>query len=411
MMAGYASAQFIGILLSPIITRLYLPEHFGIMAVVISSVSVLHTISCMRYETAIVLPETDAKAHNLLSLCIIITLFFTFSLFIALPFLDDKVEAYTNVKNVKFFLYLIPIGVFSSGMETAFRFWFTRKKNFPLLSKMRAVIPLTASGIKILAGVVLGSSAAWLIIGDTAGMFVVFLILALSFAKSSYPEFKGSVTKQNMKAVAAEYKKFPIYNSATALMNEISVNLPAFLFAYFFSLEFVGFYSLAAKTLKKPIQLISNSVRGVFLQRYAEIQNKGKSSRSSFVKATLVLAAVGVLLFGIIAFSGKWVFALVFGAKWADAGVCAQYLSPWLFMLFINSPANQIILVKQKLSIYLVYQIMLLASRAAAIALGYFLFKEALLAVALFSGVGVVANLVLIFYAYLLTGNDNSATT
>lgn len=408
MMAGNVTAQLAVVLLAPVITRLYLPEHIGVMAVIISIVSVLSVISCMRYEMAVVLPKSEKEAQNLVAICLALTIIISLVSLVAIPFVNEWAESLAQIQGVRFFLYLVPLGVIAHGLETTFRFWFTRKKNFALIAKTRMITPLSTNGIKIVAGLLVGSSIFWLIIGDILGISIVAAIFAIAFIQNNFQQFKNSISQREIRAVARKYDSFPKYDSVTALMNAISQNLPAFLFAYYFSFEFVGYYALAGKILKKPVQLVSNSVRGVFLQRVAEIRGKGKNARSNFIKTTAALAALGIIPFGILAIEGEWIFSFVFGAKWATAGLYARFLSPWLFLLFINPPATQIILIEQKLFYHLIFQIFLLSFRGIAIISGYYISSDPWVAVALFSGVGVIANFILIVYAYKLTSDNES---
>jgi O-antigen/teichoic acid export membrane protein len=405
LFAGNVSAQFVGVLLAPIITRLYLPEDFGVSAVIVAIIGVMSVISCMRYETAVVLPKTEEKAKNLVALCLILTLIISLVLLFTVPFMGERVELWVKMEGIGVFLYLVPLGVFAYGLELTLRFWFTRKKNFALIAKTRMITQLSTNGVKIMAGLLVGSSALWLVFGNIIGIFAIALIFAVTFLRNDYKQFKNSVTWREIREVAREYKSFPKYNSPTALMNNLSQNIPTFLFAYYFSAEFVGFYALAVRILKKPILLVSDSVRSVFLQRVAEMQSKGQSQRAHFMKTTLVLAAVGVIPFGIITIWGEWIFSFVFGEKWAIAGFYVRFLSPWLFLMLINPPATSVILVKQKLSNYLIFNVLLLSFRTIAIICGYFISADPWVAVALFSGVGFIANLMLIFYAYKLTGH------
>ena len=55
--------------LAPVITRLYGPEAFGLLALFTSITASPGSIACMRYEMAIMLPKTDKEATNLLGLC------------------------------------------------------------------------------------------------------------------------------------------------------------------------------------------------------------------------------------------------------------------------------------------------------------------------------------------------------
>ena len=63
---GTSIAQAITVLSAPLLTRLYAPEAFGILALFISITGILGVIACMRYELSIMRPESDQEAANLM---------------------------------------------------------------------------------------------------------------------------------------------------------------------------------------------------------------------------------------------------------------------------------------------------------------------------------------------------------
>lgn len=65
---GTAAGQAIVVLASPIITRLYTPEDFGVLAVYSSLLGILSTVAALRYELAIPLSEKDEDAAALLKI-------------------------------------------------------------------------------------------------------------------------------------------------------------------------------------------------------------------------------------------------------------------------------------------------------------------------------------------------------
>ena len=67
---GTGVAQLVGILSSPIVTRLYTPSDYGAYAVAASVLAVLVSVACIRYEGAIPLPASDVAAANVLALCL-----------------------------------------------------------------------------------------------------------------------------------------------------------------------------------------------------------------------------------------------------------------------------------------------------------------------------------------------------
>ena len=73
LMAGTTIAQAIPIAISPILTRLYSPEEFGLFALFLAIVSIFGVVATMRYEMAIVQPEKSEDAINLVFLSAIIS--------------------------------------------------------------------------------------------------------------------------------------------------------------------------------------------------------------------------------------------------------------------------------------------------------------------------------------------------
>src|SRR5699024_12262382 len=74
MATGTAGAQALNMILSPIITRLYGPEAFGVLSTFVALTSVIIPIAALSYPIAIVLPKNDKNAKRLIRLSLLITL-------------------------------------------------------------------------------------------------------------------------------------------------------------------------------------------------------------------------------------------------------------------------------------------------------------------------------------------------
>ena len=65
LFTGTALAQGLLVAASPLLTRLYTPEHFGTLGLFLALSSFLAAIIAWRYHLAILLPEGDDEAINL----------------------------------------------------------------------------------------------------------------------------------------------------------------------------------------------------------------------------------------------------------------------------------------------------------------------------------------------------------
>jgi len=71
---GSAFGQLINISVAPILSRLYTPGDYGLLAVYASILGLLLVVVSLRYEMAIPLPDDEVAAANLLALSLIIVI-------------------------------------------------------------------------------------------------------------------------------------------------------------------------------------------------------------------------------------------------------------------------------------------------------------------------------------------------
>lgn len=94
---GAVLGQAITVLVSPILTRLYSPEDFGVFGVYASILGIVTVIASLRYEYALPLPEDDAIAANILALCFLLLLGMTGLIALLVYGLGDRIVAWANV--------------------------------------------------------------------------------------------------------------------------------------------------------------------------------------------------------------------------------------------------------------------------------------------------------------------------
>jgi O-antigen/teichoic acid export membrane protein len=200
----------------------------------------------------------------------------------------------------------------------------------------------------------------------------------------------------NYIGLAWRYRDFAYYRSPQIVLNAASQSMPVLMLASFFGPAVAGFYTLGKMVLGLPTALIGQSVASVFYPRINDAVNRGENSYKLLLKATSVLAVVGLAPFGVVVFFGPWLFSFVFGEEWRTAGVYAQWLALWSYFGFMNRPSVGAIPVLSLQGFFLAYEVVSLGLRGVFLAVGFMVFESALVAVALFSGVSSALNLCLI---------------
>ena len=108
---GTAFSQLVALLVLPLLTRIYTPEDFTVLATYASILSLMTVIACLRFEIAIPIPKENDSAINLLALSVLSVIGITLLTWLGVFFLDDWINKLTNHRLDRY-LWLVPLGVF-----------------------------------------------------------------------------------------------------------------------------------------------------------------------------------------------------------------------------------------------------------------------------------------------------------
>jgi lipopolysaccharide exporter len=400
--SGTAAAQFIVLLASPILTRLFAPEAWGVLAIFTSITGILGVIACMRYELSIMLPEKDEEAANLFG----VSLFFaiTISLF-TVPIIwwgKEPILRLLNAPGLGPYLWLVPAMVFIHGVFLALNYWNSRTKHFGRLSIARVISSLATTFGKLGFGAAGYATSGTMIGATVAGQAVVATTLGGQIWRDDRKIFFKSIRWRRMREGIIRHRKFPIFSSWSGLMNTISSSLPALMLAAFFSPAIVGFFVLGHRLLSLPMSLIGGAIAQVFFQRAAEAKHQG-TLHVVVGKTFNKLLSVGVFPLLLVMIAGKDMFAVIFGSQWETAGLYAQILVPWIIFQFISSPMSMLFSVLEMQGTSLLYNAILLATRIISLLIGGLL-NNAFIALMLFSFTGAIFYLVFCLFILKKSG-------
>ena len=127
---GTGIAQLITILASPILTRIFSPEQYGIFALFISMITILSVFSTFRYEYAIVLPKSKRRAEELYFLCIFITILVSITFFLIAFLFGTKILIFLNFTSLNEYILLIPLSILLSGVTQTNDLWLNRNEEY-----------------------------------------------------------------------------------------------------------------------------------------------------------------------------------------------------------------------------------------------------------------------------------------
>ena len=389
LVSGTTFAQAINFLAAPILSRLYLPEVFGTATVFTSIISIFGVIVCLRYELAIMLPDNENDAANLVAVSLVSAFVVSgFTAFILL-FAKDSILSLLNAPGLDPYIWLIPLGLLINGVFLALNYWNSRSKQFMRLSIAKVYESLTKNGSQVVLGLTKYAHSGSLIGSSLLGSAVVASVLGAQIWKDDRKIFVQNVQPREIVESVKRYRKFPLIDSWGGFINNLSWQLPVLLLSVYFSQTVVGFYALAYRMIKLPMSLIGASVSQVFFQRASEL----RSDRTQLVRTVEAvfgrLVAIGLFPSMILAIVGREMFDLILGRNWSEAGIYVQILSIWMFFWFVSSPLSTLFIVLERQELALIVHVSILASRIVALVVGG-IYGNIYLALGLFAGSGII---------------------
>lgn len=368
--SGVVVAHLITLAISPLITRMYTPDQFGMFALFTSLVSILTLLSTGAYEFSIVLPKKEKTAIQLFKVSILCSVLFSIVFYILLlftaPFISDSTTLSIS------FLFLLPLGIFFHSLMSSFNYWFNRNEYFNEFAQAKIAMSV-GTGLFQLGFGAGGFTSVGLLIGLIAGRFFSAGTMALKKAGELRELFTGWA-KQDLKEAAAAYSDHPKFVLLSSLLSSVAIEVPVLLITSLFGSRELGFYGLGFRILMAPVTLVSLSVGHVYFQKFAARKNKRETLAPYILRLWAILSLIGILPFTGLFFVSEPVFIFAFGAEWAGAGKVASILSPMLFFLFITNPTSKSLLVLNKQKIMPFISAGSLSIRLAALLTGYYLY-------------------------------------
>jgi len=347
--------QILSVILTPIITRLFPPESFGIAQLFGSITSPLMVFITMGYAIPIMIAESEEERINLF----IISISFSMSISIVIGLLFfagyDLINQALNIDQIKIIIWILPLSLFLHGLYLSLRYWNLKNANFQQnalgeisrnLGNYLIVVPIGFLGF---------TSAKILIIGGFVSSITAIFALSFKQLKLLRNKFVYYFNYECIKRLLVRYRRFSFYNTPSDLLSRITSEAPVVFYAFFFSSNVIGFYSLSLRVLSLPIKYLGSSIGEVYFQR-ASFDKSGNEKLLN--KILTVIFILCFPFFSTISIIGSELFSFIFGQPWRNAGQYSQVLSFYIFVKLITSLASYLTNILEKPDYYFIYIIL-----------------------------------------------------
>lgn len=357
--SGTTIGQILPILVTPILSRIYKPEEFGVLAVFMSLTVILSLLANGRYEIAIILPVQKHHSFNILMLSVILSFSFSVFLLIIIIFFNIQIANLLKLPQIRPWLWALPISVFLLATYSSLTYFYTKTKNYKTIARS-SIIRGVAMVIAQIGLFFLHNGTAALIGGYVIALFSGFNSFIIGIIKDK--NLLQSFSLKKIKFLYKKYKKFPLFQMPAAVLNHLGSDLPNLLIPTFYDSTHLGYYSFSYRLLTAPSTFVGQAISKVFLQSCSELKNSQKPLVPTYVNVLKKITLLIAPFFLILLLFSKPLFTIIFGKQWTTAGLIAQILTPWLFMRFIISIMSSVLYVFEKHKTILVTQVILLLS-------------------------------------------------
>lgn len=360
LVSGTALAHGLTALALPVLSRLYGPSDFGLLAVFSSTMSIIAVAACLRYDVAVSIPEDDGDAWHLLVMALLGALAASAVLALAVCGFAQDIAARLGQPALAPHLWLLPVGVLVAGTYSAFQCWVLRHKEFGLLARTRVAQSVVATGSQIGMGL-----AALGPVGLLSGYVMNSGIASIALGARGLRQ-RPRLSWARLKRLAHEYRRFPQYSTAEALANSASSQLPIILIAALATPAEAGYLMMAIYVMQAPMALIGSAITQVYLSRAPEEYRKGVlGGFTADILGGLLKAGVGPLLAA--GMLSPLLFGFVFGAGWERAGWLVTLMTPWFVCQFLTAPVSMALHVTRHQRLALALQLLGLLLRVGAV--------------------------------------------
>lgn len=340
---GAFVSQGIIVAVTPILTRLFSPESFGVLAAFTSALTILISLASLKFELAIPQVKFEKQAFE------VAVLSFYILGGLAMASMALLGGAWLLVPgSLHGYYWLVPPGLLFAGAFQIATYIAIRNKDFKGLTSANIQRSVVQSILQVAAGLAsLGGFA--LVIGYVISQAAAGLgIISRAFKGRSAP------SRLRLLALAKKYKNFPLLAAPAAMLNATALNISPFVIIYAFGMHEAGLFALAQRAMGVPMAFLGTAIANVYLSEIPRVVEASRSDAVSFYKRSLrnlTIAGLPVVILAAVVL--YFAVDMIFGTEWSEASGIMLVLVPMFFGQFVVSPLSQTLNVIQRQDVQL----------------------------------------------------------
>ncbi|OMP66629.1 lipopolysaccharide biosynthesis protein [Domibacillus epiphyticus] len=353
LMLGTFVSQLIPIASAPILTRLYTPDEFGVLALFLSIGSILSVFANFKFDAAIMSAKNKKEEYLLKHLSLVTTLLFSILLLLVTILFHESIVNLVKLEDLNYYIFILPLFVLFVGLFQLYTYTANKEGKYKSIAYSKINKNLSMTLIQLIFGFFAKGSFG-LIIGTLSGFLLGLLnIVPRKRVLENKHKYDFDTYKETIKA----YKEFPLLSTGSAFIDKLSVEMPTIFLSNFYTSLQVGYFDLIRRTIAGPLSIISYSISQVYFKKVVEYRDSNQSPFNLTIKILIGLTATSSVVATLFFFQAENIFAFVFGEEWRTAGQYAKILVFSFLIRFIVSPLSVVFLIPGNVKYGTIWQI------------------------------------------------------
>ncbi|MBK9004868.1 MAG: oligosaccharide flippase family protein [Sphingomonadales bacterium] len=313
---GVGAGQFILFAATPLLTRAYSPQEFGIYAVSFAIAGVFATIAALRFDLAL----SSASSPDVRALL-------NFALW--LPLVTVPALSLVLLGLQQIFTFAMPLDTFELIIATAATSIFQGMVLVTWAYCTRLGRFRTSAALRILQSASFVAAALFLFNSLVYSMLLswgvtILAMLAILLREKSLSFHGGSL------AQIKRYRQISVVSTPVTLLDSLTLAMPVIFIGIAFGDQSAGQYSQVQRLITAPLMLLAMSISPIFLKHGGEAFRSGKSILSIAKKIFIAIALLALLYSIVVYFTGEKIIYLFMGDIWRTE-------TQFIILLFITN--------------------------------------------------------------------------
>lgn len=385
--SGTVVAQVVLILSTPIISRLFSIESFGILSIFVSVGVFLAAISGGKYELAIGLPKNDRHAHIVYSLVMHISLFMVFFYFLTI-FLGKEFFKIDGIA------YLLPIYVLLVAIYSSQSYLYQRYKRYKNISIALLIQSIVNTMFCILFGLLKIEN------GLIYSLLLGFLASILYFLLCNLRWFNVIPLSTKHIVFAKKYRSFPRYTMISDLSLLATQYFLPIVLGIVYNSTIVGLFAMANRIIRVPNIIGTSAIGNIFRNEAIDMVRDNGNCYKLYMRTFKKLLIISVIVYTTLFIMSPTVFPFFLGEEWREAGSFAQILVISLMVEFITIPLNSVFIIMNKQKQLMNIQVFMAIVSIVLVWVTAVIFEEPYVSLGVLVAVSVVFNVIQLIYSF-----------